>query len=172
MATYDGENTIEEYLSPKGAVLINVNPGTDILDFLKLISINYYLELVEFNYNEIRKAPESFLKNFVPILRAFGGQSNSETDFKSDKEDNEKNSPDSDKSIEKRILIINQQLNLKTFIKGKNLLEIFFTEQNEEKFNFLVSNILLIWINYDIQDIIEGASNIYNSFDLFIKLLY
>ena len=170
MATYNGENTIEEYLSPKGAVLIDVNPGTDILDFLKLISINYYLELVEFNYNEIRKAPESFLKSFTPILRAFGVHSKSETDFKSDKEDNDKNIIDSDKNIEKRILIINQQLNLKTLLKGKNLLEIFFTEQNEEKFNFLESNIILIWINYNIQDILENASSIYDSFDLFIRI--
>ena len=170
MATYNGENTIEEYLSPKGAVLIDVNPGTDILDFLKLISANYYLELVEFNYNEIRKAPESFLKSFTPILRAFGVHSKSETDFKSDKEDNDKNIIDSDKNIEKRILIINQQLNLKTLLKGKNLLEIFFTEQNEEKFNFLESNIILIWINYNIQDILENASSIYDSFDLFIRI--
>jgi len=170
MATYNGENTIEEYLSPKGAVLIDVNPGTDILDFLKLISTNYYLELVEFNYNEIRKAPESFLKSFTPILRAFGVHSKSETDFKSDKEDNDKNIIDSDKNIEKRILIINQQLNLKTLLKGKNLLEIFFTEQNEEKFNFLESNIILIWINYNIQDILENASSIYDSFDLFIRI--
>ncbi len=170
MATYNGENTIEEYLSPKGAVLINVNPGTDILDFLKLISTNYYLELVEFNYNEIRKDPESFLKSFTPILRAFGEDSNSKTDFKSEKEENDKSIIDSDKTIEKRILIINQQLNLKTLLKGKNLLEIFFTEQNEEKFNFLEDNFLLVWISYDIQDIIENASNIYNSFDLFIRV--
>ncbi|MCK4284620.1 MAG: hypothetical protein KAX18_00380 [Candidatus Lokiarchaeota archaeon] len=170
MATYNGENTIEEYLSPKGAVLINVNPGTDILDFLKLISTNYYLELVEFNYNEIRKAPESFLKSFTPILRAFGVHSKSETDFKSDREDIDQNIIDSDKNIEKRILIINQQLNLKTLLKGKNLLEIFFTEQNEEKFNFLESNIILMWINYNIQDILENASSIYDSFDLFIRI--
>jgi len=170
MATYNGENTIEEYLSPKGAVLINVTPGTDILDFLKLISTNYYLELVEFNHNEIRKAPERFLKSFIPILRAFGVHSKSETDIKSGREDNDKNIIDSDKIIEKRILIINQQLNLKTLLEGKNLLEIFFTEQNEEKFNFLESNIILMWINYNIQDIQENASNIYNSFDLFIRI--
>jgi hypothetical protein len=170
MSTYDNQNTLEEYLSPKGAVLINVNPGTDTLDFLKLISMNYYLELVEFNNNEIRKAPERFLESFIPILRAFGQHSNSETDLKSDKEDNNKSMINSDEKVEKKLLIINQQLKLKTLLKGKNLLEIFFTEQNEDKFNFLESNILLIWINYDIQDILDNASYIYNSFDLFIKI--
>jgi hypothetical protein len=170
MATYNNENNLEEYLSPKGAVLINVNHGTDTLDFLKLISMNYYLELVEFNYNEIRKAPERFLESFIPILRAFGRHSNSETDLKSDKEDNNKSMINSEENIEKKLLIINQQLKLKTLLKGKNLLEIFFTEQNEDNFNFLESNILLIWINYDIQDILDNASYIYNSFDLFIKI--
>lgn len=170
MATYNGENTLEEYLSPKGAILINVNPGTDILDFLKLISTNYYLELIEFSYNEIKKEPERFLKSFTPILRAFGENINFETDLESKNEDIDKSLMDSEKNVEKRILIINQQLNLKTLLKGKNLLEIYFSEQNEENFNFLGSNVLLIWINYDIQDVIENASNMYNSFDLFIKL--
>ena len=30
------------YLKPKGALLINLNLGTDIIDFFKLISNNYY----------------------------------------------------------------------------------------------------------------------------------
>ena len=32
------------------------------------------------------------------------------------------------------------------------------------------SNTILIWINYNIQDILENASTIYDSFDLFIKI--
>ncbi|MHA2182144.1 MAG: hypothetical protein ACXAAH_12060, partial [Promethearchaeota archaeon] len=170
MATYNDENILREYLTPKGAVLLNVNPGTDIIEFLKLIAANYYLELVEFNYNEIKNAPESFLNSFKSILRALGGTSNNKTDLKSTKEDKDIDEIDSGRSIEKRLLIINQQLNFKTLFKGENLLEIFFTEQNEDKFNFMESDLLVLWVNYNIQDILENTSDIYTSFDLFIKI--
>ena len=46
MATFDHDNTLEEYLKPKGAILINVNSGTDIIEFIKLISMNYYSIIV------------------------------------------------------------------------------------------------------------------------------
>ncbi len=170
MATFNHDGILREYLTPKGAVLINVNPGTDILDFLKLIASNYYLELIEFNYSEIRKAPESFLKSFKPILRALGSYPNSKKDLNSGKEDNDKVGANSDKDIEKRLLIINQSLNFKTIFKGTNLLEIFLKEQYEDKFNSMESNILVIWVNYEIQDILEHTSYIYDSFDLFIKI--
>ena len=170
MATYNDDSILGEYLSPKGAVLINVNPGTDIIDFLKLISMNYYLELIEFNENEITKDPEGFLKSFGLILRALGGHSKSDPDLKSVKDVEDKDGIDSERDIEKRLLIINQHLNFKTLFKGKNLLEILFTEQSEDKFNFIESNILVIWVNYNIQDLIEYGSYIYDSFDLFIKV--
>ena len=172
MATFNDDKILGEYLTPKGAILINVNPGTDIIDFLKLIATNYYLELVEFNYNEIRETPEGFIKSFKPILRALGGhsESESETDLKSTNAIDDKGGIDSDRIVEKRLIVINQQLNFKTLFKGKNLLEIFFTEQSEDKFNFLESDILVIWVNYNIQDIQECASYIYDAFDLFIKV--
>ena len=170
MATYNDDSILGEYLSPKGAVLINVNPGTDILDFLKLIAMNYYLELVEFNDNEIKKNPEGFLKSFGSVLRALGEHSNSETDLKSVRDVEDKGGIESERDVEKRLLIINQHLNFKTLFKEKNLLEILFTEKSEDEFNFIESNILVIWINYNIQDLIEYGSNIYDSFDLFIKI--
>ena len=170
MATYNDDSILGEYLSPKGAVLINVNPGTDILDFLKLIAMNYYLELVEFNDNEIKKNPEGFLKSFGSVLRALGEHSNSETDLKSVRDVEDKGGIESERDVEKRLLIINQHLNFKTLFKEKNLLEILFTEKSEDEFNFIESNILVIWVNYNIQDLIEYGSNIYDSFDLFIKI--
>ncbi|MHA1987835.1 MAG: hypothetical protein ACW98D_14465 [Promethearchaeota archaeon] len=170
MATFNDEKILGEYLTPKGAILINVNPGTDIIDFLKLIAMNYYLEFAEFNYNEIRENPEGFIKSFKLILRALGRQPDSEMDLKSINEDADKDRIDSDRNTEKRLIVINQQLNFKTLFKGKNLLEILFTEQSEDKFSFLESNILIVWVNYNIQDIQESASDIYDSFDLFIKV--
>ena len=55
---------IYNYVKPKGVLLININPGTDIIDFFKVIASNYYLELYEFNKSEIHKSPNSFFKNF------------------------------------------------------------------------------------------------------------
>ena len=91
MSTYSIDNPLKEYVSPKGTVLINVNPGTDILEFLKLISRNYSLELIELRDLEIKKAPDKFIKSFIPILRAILEIHDKKTDSKSEKEEyNEK----------------------------------------------------------------------------------
>jgi len=57
-----------KFIHPKGAILIKVNPGTDIVDYLKLISKNYYLNFFELNREEIIKAPDDFTSNFIDIL--------------------------------------------------------------------------------------------------------
>ncbi|MFX0058209.1 MAG: hypothetical protein ACFE8J_07905, partial [Candidatus Heimdallarchaeota archaeon] len=44
MLTNQDDSVIQQYLQTKGKLLINISPGTDIIDFLKLISKNYYLE--------------------------------------------------------------------------------------------------------------------------------
>lgn len=170
LVTFNENNSLTEYLSPKGAVLINVNPGTDILEFLKLISMNYNLELIEFNYNEIKKAPEKFLESFVLILKTIGENSIKQSDLKSEKEEEANRIGDSDREIEKKLLVINQLSNFKTILKEDNLLEIFCDTQSENDYNFLDSYLILIWINYDLQDIIKASSEIYTSFDLFIKI--
>jgi len=170
MSTFNNENVLKEYVSPKGAVLINVNPGTDIIEFIKLISMNYSLELIEFNEIEIKKAPDKFIKSFTPILKAITEISDKETNLKSEKEENNKNLGDSDNKFEKKLLLINQQSNFKTSLKETNLLEVFSTLQKEVIFKFIEKNVILIWINYDIRDVIEISSKVYDSFDLFIRV--
>ncbi|MHA2007509.1 MAG: hypothetical protein ACXABO_07110 [Promethearchaeota archaeon] len=170
LVTFNDKSVLEDYLSPKGAVLINVNPGTDIFEFIKLISMNYHLELIEFNFNEIKKAPEKFLTSFELILNTIRENSNKKLNLNSEKEDEVNRLSDSERQIEKKLLIINQVSNFKTILKEKNLLEIFFDAQNESKLNFLDSHILLMWINYDLRDIIKVSSKIYSFFDLFIKI--
>ena len=53
MLTNYNDILLNNYLNPKGAIIININPGTDIIDFIKLISHNYYLNIIELNLNEI-----------------------------------------------------------------------------------------------------------------------
>jgi len=169
MSTFNSDNPLNEYISPKGTILINVNPGTDISEFLKLISMNYSLDLIEFNDHEIRNAPDKFIESFLQILKSIRDAFDVEAEEKSE-EDNNDNLDDSDTPVEKKLLIINQQSNFRTILSESNLLEVFTTSEKEVYSNFLQSNIILIWINYDIRDVIEISSKVYEVFDIFIKI--
>jgi len=153
------------YIKPKGAILININPGTDILDYIQLITKNYYLDLIEFNDKEIFKAPNNFLKNFFQILESFGKMVEKEDEFASDKEEPNKDN-------EKKLLLINQKLFFKDKVDEVNLLEEFLNARENKSFdfNFIESNLILVWLNYDIKDINRVSDKIYNTFDLFIKI--
>ena len=73
MLTNHEESIVQSYnkfIQPKGAILINIKSGTDIGDYLKLISKNYYLNFYELNQEEIIKAPEEFIHNFTSILES------------------------------------------------------------------------------------------------------
>jgi hypothetical protein len=169
MSTFNSENPLNEYISPKGTILINVNPGTDISEFLKLISMNYSLDLIEFNDPEIKKTPDKFVKSFLQILKSIRDSNGEEAEENSEEDDNRKLN-NSDSILEKKLLIINQQSNFRTMLNDSNLLEVFTASEKEVYSNFLQSNIILIWINYDIQDVIEISSNVYEVFDIFIKI--
>ncbi|MFX1329703.1 MAG: hypothetical protein ACFE91_16360 [Promethearchaeota archaeon] len=165
MLTIHENNGLKDYLEPNGAILINVNPGTDILDYLKLITKNYYLDLIEFNVNEINEAPNKFLESFVSILEAFGNLNLKENELEDNKNKN-------NKINEKEVLLINQQPIFKQKFKEKNLLEVFLnTCQNKNlDFKFINLDLILVWVNYDIQDIISVSNKLYTTFDLFIKI--
>ncbi|MCK4781283.1 MAG: hypothetical protein KAT57_13880, partial [Candidatus Lokiarchaeota archaeon] len=90
MLTNHDVTTLNGFIEPKGAILINVNPGTDILDYLKLITKNYYLDLIEFNDNEIIKAPNRFLKSFISILEDFGRGLEKEDEIEISKKESDK----------------------------------------------------------------------------------
>ncbi len=159
------DNLLNGYLTPKGAVLINVNPGTDILDYIKLISKNYYLNLIEFNDIEIINAPNKFLKSFISIFNAFSNNSESEGETGA-------NDRDPDKIEEKRLLLINPHPILKQKFDDNNLLEVFLNAWQSKgfDFNFIESNIILVWLNYDIQEVNKISNKLYDIFDLFIKV--
>ena len=165
MLTNHEVNILKSYLEPKGAILINVNPGTDILDYLKLITKNYYLDLIEFNVNEIIEAPNKFLESFMSILEAFRNKSLKDNEL-------EENKNKHDKINEKKVLLINQQKIFKLKFEENNLLEVFLNiRQNKNlDFKFIDLNLILVWVNYDIQDIISVSDKIYNTFDIFIKI--
>ena len=147
---------LREYIEPKDAILINVNPGTDILDFLRLISMNYYIDFIEFNKNDVIKTPDDFLKSLNSISKLL-------------RDNLEKKA---DTINEKRLFLIDQQLFHNQNFKEKNLLDTFIRAQQTNKISFNCNElgIILVWINYNLKEIKELSNNLYNTFDLFIKI--
>lgn len=157
--------TLKDYIEPKGAILININPGTDIIDYLKVISKNYYLNFIELNDYEILKSPDEFLTVFPTILSGFSKNAEALYNDKFDESHPEKN-------CEKNLLVINQQPIFKVDFEDNNYLESFINTQqdNNNRFKPIDRNLLLIWVNYDLQDITVRSTKLYDVFDLFIKI--
>jgi hypothetical protein len=164
LTDYD-DTVLNGYLEPKGTVLINISPGTDILDYIRLITKNYYLDLIEFNESEINNTPKKFLNSLLSVFKVIN-------EINKEEEDMGINKRDPDKIEEKKLLLINQDLKFKEIFENKNLLEVLLDAwQNEEHiFNCIKSNVILMWINYDMEDINEISGNLYEIFDLFIKI--
>ncbi|MEJ2280150.1 MAG: hypothetical protein P8Y70_20740 [Candidatus Lokiarchaeota archaeon] len=55
---------IFEYMTPRGTLLLNINSGSEVLDYIRLISSNYYLNLIELNFFKISKNPEDILAGY------------------------------------------------------------------------------------------------------------
>jgi len=173
MLTNHEESIVQSYnkfIQPKGAILINIKSGTDIDDYLKLISKNYYLNFYELNQEEIIRAPEEFINNFASILESL-------IQIKDiNKEEVNKNSEISQiseyKTEENRIkgiLLINQENFSNIKLKDRNFLEYFIISFKNKK-EILRNGLILIWINNNIKEIEMNSRSIFEVFDLFIKI--
>ncbi|MBY8987143.1 MAG: hypothetical protein KGD61_01725 [Candidatus Lokiarchaeota archaeon] len=173
MLTNQEESIVQSYnkfIQPKGAILINIRSGTDIDDYLKLISKNYYLNFYELNQEEIIKAPEVFINNFTSILENLIQVK--ETIKKNTVEADEESQPPEDQLAENRIkgiLLINQENFSNIKLKDRNLLEHFVISFKNKK-KILKNGLLLIWINNNIKEIEVNSRSIFEVFDLFIKI--
>ena len=171
--TNDEESVAQSYnkfIHPKGAILIKVNQGTDIVDYLKLISKNYYLDFCELSHEEIVKAPDDFISNLIDILeniieRTVKNREN-ETNGKEKPQSTEH---DPEQSKIKGLLIIDQQKFSSINLKGKNLLELFMVSY-KNRANFVKDGLILIWINNTMKEIKKSSQLIFDVFDLFIKV--
>jgi len=173
MLTNHEESIVQSYnkfIQPKGAILINIKSGTDIDDYLKLISKNYYLNFYELNQEEIIKAPEVFIHNFTSILESL-------VQIKDiNKEEMKKSSEIPKKSVDttennriKGILMINQENFSNIKLKERNFLEYFIISFKNKK-ELLKNGLILVWINNNIKEIETNSSSIFEVFDLFIKI--
>jgi hypothetical protein len=173
MLTNHEESIVQSYnkfIQPKGAILINIKSGTDINDYLKLISKNYYLNFYELNQEEIIKAPEEFIHNFTSILESL-------IQIKDiNKEEMNKNSEISqitehktEESRIKGIILINQENFSNIKLKERNFLEHFIISFKNKK-EILKNGLILIWIHNNIKEIEINSRSIFEVFDLFIKI--
>ena len=168
------ELELYQYVKPKGTLLINLNPGTDIIDFFKLISSNYYLEYFELNFIEILKKPEDFFDKFDTIIDYFNNPGYEELEKqqpKNTKDDTIKKTG-KDKNKLKKLLLIDQKPGVTNLFKDKSLLNNFLNLfQTKSRFvDFINNGIILVWLNYNYKELVENSEYISNIFDLFIKI--
>ena len=173
MLTNHEESIVQSYnkfIQPKGAILINIKSGTDIDDYLKLISKNYYLNFYELNQEEIIKAPEEFLNNFTSILESLiQTQDINKEEMNKNSEISQINEYKKEENRIKGILLINQENFSNIKLKERNFLEHFIISFKNKK-EILENGLILIWIHNDIKEIEISSRSIFEVFDLFIKI--
>jgi len=171
--TNDEESVVQSYnnfIHLKGAILIKVNPGTDIVDYLKLISKNYYLTFFELNHEEIVKAPDAFISNFIDILENIIERTAKNLENETiNGERPQSNEHDPEQSKIKGLLIIDQQKFSSINLNEKNLLELFMVSY-KNRASFVKDGLILIWINNTMKEIKKSSQLIFDVFDLFIKV--
>ena len=157
----DEDELIKQYSQPKGALLVHINNGTDIIEFFKFISTNYNLNLIQFNIDKILETPQEFYANFNLIIEEI---------FRSNVEDTEKLSEKYNEINKiKRILLVEQAIELDS--QDKSFLRIFLNYflKKSSDFSFIDQHTLLFWVNHNIDEINENSQEIFQFFDTFIK---
>ncbi|NHJ21350.1 MAG: hypothetical protein EAX91_10425 [Candidatus Lokiarchaeota archaeon] len=166
MLTNHEETIVQSYnkfIQPNGAIIINISVGTDVVDYLKLISKNYYLNFYELNHEEIIKTPDEFYNNFSFILDSL-------IQFEeSHKKSSQTTEEQQGEGKIGGIFLINQEnfSNIQPY--KRNLLELFMTSVKDKKM-MIKAGLLFIWINNNIKEIEVNSRLIFEVFDLFIKI--
>jgi len=170
MVLIHNENSLlSEYskiIIPKGLLLIRINPNSDIHEFLKIISKNYFLDVYEINYEKIFFNYTDFLEIFPEII----------LDIINLKKDNNNTKVNNEDSLDKdlnvcinKILLIDENKLKISSNEPTNLLEIFINSKLN-KVNYIEKNSILIWITEKINIISKNSQKIFDLFDLFINI--
>ncbi|MHA1724225.1 MAG: hypothetical protein ACTSYC_03230 [Promethearchaeota archaeon] len=161
-------------LKLKGALLLHVPEGTDIIEYIKLIAKNYYLNILELDFIEISKNPLDFFTNFSDYFRRLLEEIDSSHEEIRKKEQEQENGDNASEELEnvKTILLINENKSISKYYKDKSLIEqlIMFNLQLPESIDFIKKGLILIWISHKMNDIIDNSIELLEVFDLFIKI--
>lgn len=160
---------IYKFFEPKGSLLICIQEGSDIIDFIKLISSNYYLELYLLNFSVISKTYEKFIEHFYETLKYITSKNEDhDPDFEEEEEGEKKKKDEKGKKI---LLIEQNKKHFRTFNEN-GLLQFFIEHQtySKESINFIEKDTILIWICSDLEEISEYSNEVFEIFDLFINI--
>lgn len=167
LLTNDDYSEIQPYVEPKGLLLVNISPSTDISDFLRLISKNYYLDFIELDYFKILRSPFEFLKEFNLIFQNMLNI----TQHKERVQNESKTYPESFENVKpNKLILINQNELSANLFKGRNLLKVFLTYQKRYNSEYLKNGSILVWLNESLNEIKENSHNVYQIFDLVVKV--
>lgn len=172
LLTISENDDIFSILKVKGVILLNVLEGTDIIEYIKLISKNYYLNVVELNFAEIVKNSNDFLNNFSiyykNLIKHINGRENLQEDEKSIEEGKENSKKISN------LILIDEKKSLSKSFKDYTLLERFLNAISDNlimiKNQFIERGIIIVWINHDYQKVFENSIDVLELFDLFIRI--
>ena len=72
----------------------------------------------------------------------------------------------------KKLILINETINFKKILKGKNLLDRFlnYWYDKSDQLDFITNDAILAWITDDYNEVKKNANLLYKVFDLFIKI--
>ncbi|TXT65737.1 MAG: hypothetical protein BAJALOKI3v1_70039 [Promethearchaeota archaeon] len=161
---------IYNYVNPKGLVLIHAHPGIDLLDYLKLICSNFYIHCVQFKESEIAENPKEFLEDFTSIFNYFDEilieESGKQSKDKNQKEDNSK------EINNQKLLIVNQNQRLEQLVGVNNLLQkfLFYYQEEDNLTKIIKNNLVIIWVIYNYEGILNVSDQIYKVFDFIIRV--
>jgi hypothetical protein len=154
-------------ITPKGLLLVKINQNSDLNDFLKLVSKNYFLDVIELNYEEIFFNYSYFFEQFQEIIQEIISL---EKKIPNTSINNKPNSTVDDlKTTIRRIFIIDEN---QLFFKKNdpfNLLDVFINSKLN-KINFIENNCIIIWITNKISNLYLNSQKIFEIFDLFINI--
>jgi hypothetical protein len=171
LLTDSTELSIYKYFHPKGNLLINIPPGTDVVDYLKVISSNFYIRCIQLKEPTILESPSDFFDNFIALLNNLDRLI---TDKPEDIEKKEKEHEQGEVEEEnkKKLFIIDQKKVYNDAFSEKSLLNKFLTYyQDKDNLNKLSdNNTLLVWINYNYEEIVAYGDDVYNVFDLLVSI--
>ncbi|MGV9172634.1 MAG: hypothetical protein ACOC4M_00365 [Promethearchaeia archaeon] len=166
------KNELEE--GPNGLLLITCPHGTDILEYLKLISKNYYLDFFHLNYNKILKEEKKFPQKLSNALKEINNKEKIQKEEQQGTEDQEAET-EKEKSEERqekkkriKLLIIDESAWANKRKVKKPLLE-YLTNQTEN-LDLLKKKTILVWLNYDNRSIFKTGGELFQFFDLYLKI--
>lgn len=163
---------------PKGLLLISSPLGTDIIDYIKLISKNYYLDLYQLKPEKALKQKEKFPKQFLVnlenlMIREESKPHEKQIEKNGDKKDEqEEQTTEPEKKKKIKLVIVDENIFRDKINKEKYPLEKFisYLKIHGKALDLLRNKVIMVWLNYDASLVSRIGSDLFRFFDLYLKI--